>query len=69
MQSSKGSLKLEAHRDKVINQEALSTKRRFLLDEIAFLAQLKDQAQALQQYAKPTTEPHSQPSHLSRKAR
>lgn len=68
MQSiSQTSLKLEAHKDKVINHGASNTKRRFLLEEIGFLSEFKEQAEVLNQLARLTQEPQLQLSKLSKK--
>jgi hypothetical protein len=55
MQSiSLGSLKLEAHHDKITNEVALTTKLIFLSKEIDFLRDLKEEAEVVQMMVKPT---------------
>jgi len=55
MQSiSQGSLKLEAHHDKIGNGVASNTKIKFLIDELTFLLDFKEQAENLQQFARPS---------------
>ena len=54
MQSvSLGSLKLEAHHDKVTNRVAGLTKVEFLCQEIGFLKELRDEAEAVHGMARP----------------
>lgn len=54
MQSiSLGSLKLEAHHDKIINEVAHTTKLYFFSKELDFLRELRSEAQDLQTLAKP----------------
>jgi hypothetical protein len=49
---------MEAHCSKVINQMASTTKRRFLIEEINYLTDFKEQLEALNQIAKPSVHPN-----------
>jgi len=53
---SQGSLKLEAHHDKIANGSH-STKTKFLEQELYYLTQLKEQCKALQVTLRPSSNP------------